>query len=42
MVYGFLLVGILNPRAPTQQNAKAGVTGLADAVVAYLKTVVPK
>ena len=40
MVYGFLLVGILNPRAPTQQNAKAAVTGLADAVVAYLKTVV--
>lgn len=42
MVYGFLLVSILNPRAPTQQNAKAAVTGLADAVVAYLKTVVPK
>ena len=42
MVYGFLLVGILNPRAPTQQNAKTAVTGLADAVVAYLKTMVPK
>ncbi|HTT97569.1 MAG TPA: TetR/AcrR family transcriptional regulator [Rhizomicrobium sp.] len=42
MVYGFLIVGILNPRAPTQQNTKAAVTGLADAVVAYLKTVVPK
>ncbi len=41
MIYGFLIVGILNPRAPTQQNAKAAVTGLADAVVAYLKTVVP-
>lgn len=42
MVYGFLLVGILNPRAPTRQNAKAAVTGLADAVVAYLRNVVPK
>lgn len=41
MIYGFLLVGILNPRAPTQQNTKAAVTGLADAMVAYLKTVVP-
>ncbi len=41
MIYGFLIVGILNPRAPTQQNAKAAVTGLADAVVAYLRTVVP-
>jgi AcrR family transcriptional regulator len=41
MIYGFMIVGILNPRAPTQQNAKAAVTGLADAVVAYLKTVVP-
>ena len=39
MVYGFLLVGILNPRAPTRQNTKAAVTGLADAVVAYLGTV---
>jgi AcrR family transcriptional regulator len=42
MIYGFLIVGILNPRAPTKQNTKAAVTGLADAVVAYLKTVVPK
>ena len=41
MIYGFLLVGILNPRAPTQRNAKTAVTGLADAVVAYLRTVVP-
>jgi len=39
MIYGFLLLGILNPRAPTRQNAKAAVTGLADAVVAYLNTV---
>jgi AcrR family transcriptional regulator len=42
MVYGFLLLGILNPNAPTQRNAKAAVNGLADAVAAYLKTVVPK
>jgi AcrR family transcriptional regulator len=39
MIYGFLLIGILNPRAPTRQNTKAVVTGLADAVVAYLSTV---
>jgi len=42
MVYGFLLLGILNPNAPTQRNARAAVSGLADAVVAYLKTVVPE
>jgi len=41
MIYGFLLLGILNPRAPTQQNARAAVAGLADAVAAYLSTVVP-
>jgi AcrR family transcriptional regulator len=40
MIYGFLLLGILNPRAPTQQNARAAVAGLADAVAAYLSTVV--
>jgi hypothetical protein len=40
MIYGFVLLGILNPRAPTQQNARAAVAGLADAVVAYLRTVV--
>jgi len=39
MIYGFLLLGILNPRAPTRKNTKAAVTGLADAVVAYLNTV---
>lgn len=42
MIYGFLLLGILNPHAPTLKNAKAAVAGLADAVVAYLKTVVPQ
>jgi len=42
MVYGFLLLGILNPNAPTQRNAKVAVSGLADAVAAYLKTMVPK
>ena len=41
MIYGFLLLGILNPRAPTQQNARAAVAGLANAVAAYLSTVVP-
>jgi len=40
MIYGFLLLGILNPRAPTQQNARAAVASLADAVAAYLSTVV--
>src|SRR6185437_13461714 len=30
MIYGFLLIGILNPRAPTRQNTKVAVTGLAD------------
>jgi AcrR family transcriptional regulator len=40
MIYGFLLLGILNPRAPTRQNARAAVAGLADAVAAYLMTVV--
>jgi AcrR family transcriptional regulator len=39
MIYGFLLVGILNPRAPTQQNARAAVLGLADAVAAYFGSV---
>ena len=42
MIYGFLMLGILNPRAPTQQNARAAVAGLADAVAAYLATVVPR
>jgi AcrR family transcriptional regulator len=41
MIYGFLLLGILNPRAPTRENAREAVSGLADAVVAYLKTMVP-
>ncbi len=42
MLYGFLLLGILNPNAPTRRNAKAAIAGLADAVAAYLKTVVPE
>jgi AcrR family transcriptional regulator len=42
MIYGFLLLGIINPRAPTRENAREAVVGLADAVVAYLKTVVPR
>lgn len=39
MVYGFVLIGILNPRAPTKRNRRAALSGLADAVVAYLGTV---
>jgi AcrR family transcriptional regulator len=41
MVYGFLLVGILNPRAPTRLTDAATLAGLADATSAYLKTVYP-
>ncbi len=39
MVYGFLLVGILNPNAPTRLDDDAAIAGLADAARAYLKTV---
>jgi AcrR family transcriptional regulator len=39
MVYGFVLIGILNPRAPTRRNGRAAISGLADAVAAYLGTV---
>lgn len=36
MIYGFLIVGILNRRAPTQIDDAHAVKGLADACVAYL------
>ncbi|MBV8976008.1 MAG: TetR/AcrR family transcriptional regulator [Alphaproteobacteria bacterium] len=42
MIYGFLLIGILNPHAPTRQNRTQAVKGLADAVVAYLQSMVPR
>ena len=36
MIYGFLIVGILNRRSPTQIDDARAVDGLADACVAYL------
>jgi AcrR family transcriptional regulator len=39
MVYGFLLVGILNPSAPTRLDDQTAIAGLAEAAVAHLKTV---
>jgi AcrR family transcriptional regulator len=36
MIYGFLIVGILNKEAPTQINDARAVSALADACVAYL------
>jgi AcrR family transcriptional regulator len=38
MIYGFLIVGILNKDAPTKINDAQTVNALADACVAYLKT----
>jgi len=40
LIYGFLLIGLLNPQAPTRQNRSLAVKGLADAVVAYLQSMV--
>jgi len=42
MIYGFLLIGVLNPQAPARQNRRQGVNGLADAVIAYLSSVVTR
>jgi len=36
MIYGFLIVGILNKEAPTQINDARAVNALADACIAYL------
>lgn len=38
MIYGFLIVGILNRAAPTQINDTRAIDGLADACIAYLNT----
>ena len=40
MIYGFMLIDIINPAAPTRRNTHAAVAGLADAVSAYLLTVI--
>lgn len=39
MVFGFLLTGVLNPRAPTRIDDDKSVLGLADAAVAYFRSV---
>ena len=36
MIYGFLIAGVLNARAPTQIDDSRAIAGLADACVAYL------
>jgi hypothetical protein len=41
MVFGFLLTGLLNPRAPTRIDDDRAVLGLADAAVAYYEAVGP-
>ncbi len=40
MVFGFLLTGLLNPRAPTRIDDDRAVAGLAAAAVAYFGSVV--
>jgi len=39
MVYGFLLIGVLNPRAPTKLDDDAAVAELANAACAHIKSV---
>lgn len=39
IVYGFLLVGILNPHAPTRLDDEESILALANAASAYFKTV---
>ena len=39
MVFGFLLTGVLNPRAPTRLSDDKSVFGLADAVLAYFESI---
>jgi hypothetical protein len=36
MIYGFLIVGILNKEAPTRIDDARAVDALADACIAYL------
>ena len=38
MIYGFLIVGVLNKEAPTRIDDARAVNALADACVAYLKS----
>lgn len=38
MIYGFLITGVLNDRAPTKINDDAAVDEAADAMIAYLQT----
>jgi AcrR family transcriptional regulator len=38
MIYGFLIVGILNKEAPTRINDTRAVNALADACIAYLNS----
>lgn len=38
MIYGFLIVGILNKDAPTQINDARAVNALADACIAYFRS----
>jgi len=42
MIYGFLIVGILNKDAPTQINDAKAVDALADACIAYLRSEITK
>jgi AcrR family transcriptional regulator len=39
MVFGFLLTGLLNPRAPTRIDDNRAIAGLADAAVAYFESI---
>jgi AcrR family transcriptional regulator len=41
MIYGFLLIGVINPEAPTRRTRDA-VGGLADAVAAYFEALARK
>jgi AcrR family transcriptional regulator len=39
MVFGFLLTGLLNPRAPTRIDDNRAIAGLANAAVAYFESI---
>jgi AcrR family transcriptional regulator len=39
MIYGFLIAGVLNRRAPTRIGDARAIAGLADACIAYFRTV---
>lgn len=38
MIYGFLIAGVLNRRAPTRIGDARAIAGLADACIAYFRT----